>query len=156
MMSGTPELDQVAAARRQLATHAQYPAAYWVIYGVVLVLLAGLPIWNTWLSPGSGPYISSALTVVAAGSAIYASVRRRRTGVHLRKRITAYPGAWPIWLVGIAVTIAGLVGMQALVSGGQREIALLVLPVVALAVFLIQLKTRSAMRRDIEEGRVKS
>ncbi|SEG90514.1 hypothetical protein SAMN02982929_05248 [Saccharopolyspora kobensis] len=155
-MNGTPELDQVAAARRQLATHAQYPAAYWAAYGVVLVLLAGLPIWNTWLRPGSGPYISSALTVLAMGSAIYASVRRRRTGVHLRKRITAYPSAWPIWLVGIAIALIGLFGLQALVSSGQREIALLALPVVALAVFLIQFKTRSAMRRDIEEGRVRS
>ncbi|MDA3644976.1 hypothetical protein LZ318_03655 [Saccharopolyspora indica] len=155
-MTGTPELDQVAAARRQLATHAQYPAAYWVIYGAVLVLLAGLPIWNTWLRLGNGPYITSALAVLAVGAATYESVRRRRSGVHLRKRITAYPSARPIWLAGIAITLLGLFGIQALVSSGQREIALLVLPVVALAVLLVQLKTRSAMRRDIEEGRVRS
>ncbi|MER7013173.1 hypothetical protein ABT324_17270 [Saccharopolyspora sp. NPDC000359] len=155
-MTGTPELDQVAAARRQLATHAQFPAAYWGLYGVVLVLLAGLPIWNTWLGPDSGPYVSGALVVVAAGSVAYSAARRRRSGVHLRKRITAYPSAWPFWLVGIAVTALGLFGMQALVSSGHRDTAFLVLPVVAVAVFLVQLKIRSAMRRDIEEGRVRS
>lgn len=153
-MAGSPELDQVAAARRQLAAHAQYPAVYWAVYAVFLVLVAGLPIWSPWLGPDNGTYVTGALAAVAAGAAVCTATRRRRTGVHLRKRITAYPSAWPVWLVGIAITAAGLFGIHALVSSGQRGLALVVLPIVAIAAFLIQVKTRSAMRRDIEEGRV--
>ena len=66
-----------------------------------------------------------------------------------------YPGASRIWLVGIAVTLGGFFAISALVNSGQREIAFLVLPVVAVLVFATQVKIRSAMCRDIEAGRVR-
>ncbi|GAB3572295.1 hypothetical protein GCM10027445_29320 [Amycolatopsis endophytica] len=152
-MSDTPELDQVADARRRLAVHAQFPVAYWVFFGVGLVVLAGLPIWTTWL--GDSPYVPWALAALAIASAVYSCSRRRRSGVHLRKRISAYPSAWPIWLTSVSVATVGFFGIYALVHAGQRGIALAVLPLVAIAVFVSEVKTRSAMRRDIEAGRVR-
>ncbi|MEU5845277.1 hypothetical protein [Saccharopolyspora shandongensis] len=154
-MSGTPELDQVADARRRLAAHAQFPVTFWVLYGVALVLLAGVPIWMTWLSPADGPYVSWVIAALGIASAAYSWNRRRRSGVYLVKRISAYPSARLIWLAGIAVTLVGFFGIYALVDHGQRGIAFLVLPAVALAVFVTQVKTRSAMCRDIEAGQVR-
>lgn len=154
-MSGSPELDQVADARRKVAAHAPFPVAYWVFYGVALVLLAGVPIWMTWLSSAYDPYVTWVIAALGIASAAYSWIRRRRSGVYLPKRISAYPSARPIWLAGIAVTVVGLLGIYALVDYEQRGIAFLALAVVALAVFLIQVKIRSAMRRDIEAGRVR-
>ncbi|AXB45369.1 hypothetical protein [Amycolatopsis albispora] len=154
-MPDRSELDQVAEARRRIAAHARFPVAYWVFYGVVLVLLAGLPIWMTWLRPADSTYVTWAIAAIGIGSAIYSWARRRRSGVHLAKRISAYPSARPSWLVGIGVTLAGFAGIYALVEHGQRGLAFLVLPVVALVVFVAQVKTRSAMYRDIEAGRVR-
>lgn len=154
-MAGMSELDQVAEARRRLAAHAQFSVTYWTLYGVALVLLAGLPIWMTWLNPADRSYVSWVIAALGIASAIYSWIRRRRSGVYLRKRIGAYPSAWPIWLTGIAVTLVGFFGMHALVDNGERGIAFLVLPVVAIAVFVIQVKIRSAMVRDIEAGRVR-
>jgi len=151
----TPALDQVADARRRLAAHARFPVAYWVLFGVFLVLVAGLPIWTSWSDIGNGALITWALAVAAIASVGYSWVRRQRSGVQLRRRITAYPSARPIWLAGLAVTAAGFFGIDALVHTGQRGIAFVVLPVVAVAVFASQVMTRSAMRRDIEAGRVR-
>lgn len=154
-MSDTPELDQVADARRRIAVHAEFPVAYWAIYGVALVFMAGFPIWSSWLTRAELPYLSWVLTAVCIASAIYTVLRRHRSGVHLPKRIGAYPGARPIWLVGLAIALAGFVGIHQLVNREHEGLALCVLPVVAVAVFVTQVKTRSAMRRDIETGRVR-
>ena len=154
-MSDTPELDQAAAARRQLAMHAQLPAAHWVLGGIVLVLAAGLPIWMTWLSPAGGDYAGWVIAGLGIAAAVHSAVRRRRSGVYLPKRMINYPGARWLWLVGIAVALGGFFTINALVASGQREIAFLVLPVVAVLVFAIQVTIRSAMRRDIEAGRVR-
>ncbi|RRO20553.1 hypothetical protein EIL87_01305 [Saccharopolyspora rhizosphaerae] len=154
-MSGTPELDQVAHARRQLAAHSQFPAAYWVLFGIGMVLVAGLPIWISWLNATGASAVTWVIAAVGIASSFYSFGRRRRSGVSLPKRIGSYPGAWPWWLASVAVTLGGLLGITALVGAGQRGFALLVLPVVALLVLATQLKTRSAMRRDLEEGRVR-
>lgn len=153
-MSGMSELEQVADARRRVAAHARFPVTYWVVYGIVLVLLAGLPIWQSWLGLDASPVVPWVIAAVGVGSAVHSRIRRRRSGIYLRKPISAYPGARGIWLAGVAVTLVGLAGIDALVDHGQRGFALLALAGVAVAVFLIQVRTRSAMARDIEAGRV--
>lgn len=153
-MSDTPELDQVADARRRIAEHAHFPVAYWVLIGVVVVLATGLPIWIS-LLPTGRPYIQWGLAAIVLASAVYSWVRRRRSGVHLPKRVGSYPSAQPFWLAGIAVAFAGFFVINFMVAREQLGGALLVLPVVALALFGIQFKLRSAMARDIEEGRVR-
>ncbi|MEU6131820.1 hypothetical protein ABZ805_21815 [Saccharopolyspora sp. NPDC047091] len=149
------QLDQVADARRRLAGHAGFPTAYWVIFGVALVAMAGLPIWMDLLGADYNAYVSWGLAAIALGSAAFSVARRRRSGVYLPKRIGSYPGARPIWLAALAITVVGFGVIAALVRFEQQGIALLVLPVVAIAVFVAQVKTRAAMRRDIEEGRVR-
>ncbi|MCX2730846.1 hypothetical protein OOZ19_11400 [Saccharopolyspora sp. NFXS83] len=153
-MSDTPELDQVADARRRIAAHARFPVVYWVLSGVALVIASGLPIWFS-LLPGGRSYIEWALVAIVFASAIYSWSRRRRSGVYLPKRIGSYPGALPFWLASIVIMIIGFAGINVLVNNEQLGIAFLVLPVVAIAVFGIQIKIRSAMVRDIEEGRVR-
>ncbi|MGH8882729.1 MAG: hypothetical protein ACRD0P_36210 [Stackebrandtia sp.] len=153
-MSDTPELDQVAEARRRLAAHAGFPRSYWVAYGILLVLVAGIPIWMSYLPSDDWTYLSWAIALVGVGSAVYTVVRRRRSGVYLSRRISSYPKAYRIWLAGIAVTAAGFFGIYQLVGHGHRDIALYVLAPVAVVVFLAQVATRSAMRADIEAGRV--
>ncbi|OZM82684.1 hypothetical protein [Pseudonocardia sp. MH-G8] len=155
-MSGTPELDQVAAARRRLAAHAQFPRSYWVVYGVVLVLFAGVPVWLSYLPSGNWMYLQWAVAAVGIGSAVYSMVRRRRSGVYLPRRISAYPKAYKIWLAGLVITVGGFFGIQQLVQHSHRDIALYMLVPVAVAVFIAQVATRSAMRADIEAGRVTS
>ncbi|TQM15801.1 hypothetical protein [Pseudonocardia kunmingensis] len=155
-MSGTPELDRVADARRKLAAHAGFPRSYWVVYGLVLVLSAGLPVWVSYLPSDGWVYVSWAIAVLGVGSAVYAMVRRRRSGVYLSRRISAYPTAHRIWLAGLVVTFGGFVGIQQLVEHGHRDIALYVLAPLAVVVFVAQVATRSAMRADIEAGRVTS
>jgi hypothetical protein len=154
-MSDRPEFDEVNEARRQVAAHAQFSVTYWVINGVVLVLLVSIPIWLSWMSPTSGPYVWWGIAALAVGLTVHSWNRRRRSGVHLPKRVGAYPSARPIWLAGVAVTLVGYGGIHALVDNGQRGSAFLVLPVVAIALFVIQVKIRSAMRRDLEAGRVR-
>lgn len=153
-MSDTPELDQVADARRRIAEHARLPAAYWVLIGVVVVLATGLPIWIS-LLPVGRPYVEWGLAAIVIASAVYSWTRRRRSGVYLPKRVGSYPGARPFWLAGIAVALAGFFVIDFMVGREQLGGAFLVLPVVALALFGIQIKLRSAMARDIEEGRVR-
>jgi hypothetical protein len=155
-MSETPELDQVADARRSLAAHAGYPRTYWAIFGLVLVLVAGLPIWMSYLPSADWGYLSWALALMGVGSAVYSLVRRRRSGVYLSRRISSYPKAYKIWLVGIVVTIGGFVGINQLVEHGHRDIALYLLAPVAVVVFITAVATRSAMRADIEAGRITS
>jgi hypothetical protein len=155
-VSGTPELDQVAEARRRLAAHARFPRAYWVVYGVALVLLAGLPVWMSYLPSVDRVYLSWAIAALGIGSAVYAVVRRRRSGVYLPRRISSYPKARKIWLVGMLLTLGGFLAIQQLVGHGHRDVALYLLVPIAVAVFLVQVATRSAMRADIEAGRVNS
>jgi hypothetical protein len=155
-MSGTPELDQVADARRSLAAHAQFPRTYWAVYGLVLVLAAGMPIWMSYLPSDDWGYLSWALALAGVGSAVYSVVRRRRSGVYLSRRISSYPKAYKIWLAGIVVTIGGFLGIHQLVEHAHRDIALYLLAPVAVVVFIAQVAARSAMRADIEAGRVTS
>ncbi|MFR9731016.1 hypothetical protein ACL03H_17465 [Saccharopolyspora sp. MS10] len=152
-MSNTPELDQVADARRRIADHARFPAAYWVLYGAALVVFAGVPIWLSWFTAPTTPYLSWVIAALGIGSALYSWYRRRRSGVYLPKRISAYPSARPIWLAGHGVTLAGFAGIWALVRQDQHPYAFAVLAVVVVVVFVAQIKTRSAMVRDIEAGR---
>ena len=152
-MSGTPELDQVAEARRRLSVHAELPRTYWALYGIALVLIAGIPIWASYL-PGGLPGVQWALLVVALAAAAHAVIGRRRSGVHLPRRIGAYPGARRLWLAVLVATVAGLVGIQLLVANGLRPAALVLLVVVAVAVFLGQVRIRARMRDDIAAGRV--
>lgn len=153
-MSDTPELDQVAEARRRLAAHAGFPRAYWVVYGIALVLFAGIPVWMSYLPSDDWTYVSWVAAVVGVGSAVYSVVRRRRSGVYLPRRISSYPKAYRIWLAGIVLTAAGFFGIYQLVGHGHRDIALYVLAPLAVVVFIAQVATRSAMRADIEAGRV--
>ena len=82
-MSDTPELDQVADARRQIAEHARFSVTYWVLYGVLLVFLAGIPIWRPWTEAAGLPSVSWGIAAVGIGAAVCAWIRRRRSGVHL-------------------------------------------------------------------------
>lgn len=153
-MTPTPELDQVAAMRRKLAATAQYPRTYWVLLGVVLVAFAGVPIWLSYLPESDTPYLSWGIAAVGIAAAGYAVLRRRRSGVYLPKRITAYPSAVVFWAAGIAASVVGFLGIQQLVGHGLRGVALGALPVVAVAVFAAQVATQRAVRRDVEAGRV--
>ncbi|WP_243789076.1 hypothetical protein [Saccharopolyspora gloriosae] len=153
-MSDTPELDQVADARRRIAAHTRFPVAYWTLAGVVLVLAAGLPIW-IFLLPTGRSYLEWGLVALVLASAVYSWTRRRRSGVYLAKRVGSYPSARPFWLGGLAVALVGFFVINFWVAREQIGSALLVLPVVGLAVFGLQIKLRSAMMRDIEQGRVR-
>jgi hypothetical protein len=154
LMTPTPELDQVAAARRRMAAHVDFPRTYWVLYGIVLVLLAGVPVWTTVLPTGAIPYLLWAIAAVGLASAVYVRLRRRRTGVYPARRISAYPSAVRLWALGLVLTVVGFFGLQALVDHGLRGVAIGLVPVVAAAVFAVQWATRRAMRRDVEAGRV--
>jgi hypothetical protein len=153
-VSETPELDQVAGARRALAAHAQLPRYYWVISGIAFVLLVGTPIWLSYL-PSGRAHLPWVLVAVGVGSAAYSILRRRRSGVQLARRISSYPTAYRIWIgTGIA-TIGGAVGVQLLVQNGHRLVALWLLVPFAVGVVIAQVAIRSAMAADIEAGRVR-
>lgn len=152
-MPDTPELDQVTEARRALSAHAGFPRTYWALYGVALVLMAGIPIWPS-LLPAGAPYVSWVLVAIGLAAAADSVLRRRRTGVQLPRRIGAYPGARLTWLAVMAVSVAGLLGIYALVGAGQLGAALVVLAVVAVVTFLGQVRVRDRMRADIAAGRV--
>ncbi|BBF99196.1 MULTISPECIES: hypothetical protein [Pseudonocardia] len=152
-MNDTPELDQVAEARRKLSVHAELPRTYWVLYGIALVLMAGIPIWASYL-PGGLPDIQWALLAVTLAAAAYAVISRRRSGVYLPRRISAYPGARRLWVAVLAVSAAGIAGIYLLVGNGLRPAALVLLAVVAVVVFLGQVRIRARMRDDIAAGRV--
>ncbi|MEV7548700.1 hypothetical protein AB0N89_03650 [Amycolatopsis sp. NPDC089917] len=152
-MSDTPELDQVADARRKLAAYAGFSRTYWTLYGIALVLMAGIPIWMSFL-PETAAGLQWVLLAIGLASAAYSIGRRRRTGVQLPRRISAYPSARRVWLVVLAITIASVAGIYALVGSGQRVIALLILIPVAAVIFAGQVLTRAKMRDDIVAGRV--
>lgn len=152
-MSDTPELEQVADARRKLATYAEFSRTYWALYGVALVLMAGIPIWVSFL-PESVSGVQWVLLAVGLASAAYSLVRRQRTGVQLPRRISAYPSARRVWFVVLATTLASIAGLYALVGNGQRVIAAVVLIPVAAIIFAGQFLTRAKMRDDIAAGRV--
>lgn len=152
-MPDTPELDQVADARRRLSSYAGFPRTYWVLYGVALVLMAGLPIWLSFL-PALVPGIQWVLLAICLASAAYAVIRRRQTGVRLPGRISSYPGAQVPRYAVLAVTLAGIGVIYALVGSGHRTVALIVLIPVAALVFAGQVWTRARMRADIAAGRV--
>lgn len=153
MMADTPELDQVADARRKLAAHAGYPTAYWVLFAVALVAIVGLPIWMSYLPEGVG-WFQWGLVAVCWASVAYAVLRRRSSGVYLPKRVTSYPGARMTWLAVLAFTVVGYFGIDWLVDHDRRGIALAALVPFAAVVLLGQLRIQSSMRRDIEAGRV--
>ncbi|PRY00841.1 hypothetical protein [Allonocardiopsis opalescens] len=152
-MADTPELDQVAEMRRKIAAHAELPRAYWVVFAAVCVLIAGIPIWSSFL-PGADAYLRWGLLAVALGSAAYAVVRRRRSGVYLPRRVFAYPSARGLWVAVMAGTAAGFVGVYILVDLGQLGIALAALVPVAVLASVGQIRIRTVMRRDLEAGRV--
>ncbi|GAA0993610.1 hypothetical protein GCM10009551_056210 [Nocardiopsis tropica] len=153
-MASTPELDQVAEARSRIAAHASLPGSYWVFLAFAGTLIAGLPIWRA-LLPTAGAYLDWGLVVLAAASAVYAIVRRRRTGVYLPRRVTSYPGARILWVATLAATGAGFLGIQALVDHGHMGLALAALVPVATVMLVGYMLVRAAMRRSIEAGRVK-
>ena len=152
-MSGSPELDQVLEARRKLAAHAGFSRTYWVLQGCVLVLLAGLPIWLSYL-PGAAPGAQWVLVAIAVAAAAHSVLRRRRSGVQLPRRSTAYPSAWRLRYAMLAVSVAGLGLIHVLVVGGHRTAALVVLLPVAAVIFAGQLRIRAKMRDDIAAGRI--
>jgi hypothetical protein len=152
-MPDTPELDQVLDARRKLATYAELPRTYWALYGVALVLIAGIPIWMSFL-PGWRSGVQWVLLAVALAAATYSAVQRRRTGVHLPRRISAYPTARRVRIAVLALTLASVGGIYALVANGQRVAALVVLVPVAALILIGQVRTRARMRDDIAAGRV--
>lgn len=152
-MSGPPELDQVAEARRKLAAYAGFPRTYWALYGCALVLMAGLPIWLSYL-PGAVPGVQWVLVAIAVMAAAHSVLQRRRSGVQLPRRSTAYPSAWRLRYAILAVSVAGLFLIHVLVAGGHRTAALVVLLPVAAVIFAGQLRIRAKMRDDIAAGRL--
>lgn len=152
-MPGTPELDQVAEARRKLAAHSELPLAYWILFTAASVLIAGLPIWNS-LLPGGGLYLQWAVLGAVLISVAYAVIQRRRSGVYLPRRVASYPGARLLWITTLAATVAGYLGISALVDRGLLGFALAALVPVAAVMLVGHVLTRSAMRRSIEDGRV--
>lgn len=153
-MADTPELDQVAEARRKLATHASMPKAYWAVYTVAVVLIAGIPLWLSFLPAVDGSYVQWVLVAVALAAAAYAVFQRRRSGVYLPRRTSAYPSARLPHIIVLIVTAVGVFGIYALVSNGHPALALAALIPVAVASLIGNLRIRAAMRRDIENGRV--
>ncbi|MBW0102646.1 hypothetical protein [Pseudonocardia sp. KRD291] len=152
-MSDTPELDQVVDARRKLSAYAGFPRTYWVLYGVALVLMAGLPIWSSFL-PGQAFNLQWVLLAICLAAAAYSVLQRRRSGVHLPRQISAYPSAQRPRYTVLAVTLASVFIIYALVGNGHRTVALIVLIPVAAVIFAGQLWTRARMRDDIAAGRV--
>ncbi|SFO31072.1 hypothetical protein SAMN05216207_104330 [Pseudonocardia ammonioxydans] len=152
-MPGSPELDQVREARRKLAAYAGFSRTYWVVHGCALVLLAGLPIWLSYL-PGAAPGVQWVLVAIAAVATAHSVIQRRRTGVQLPRRIGAYPSARWLWYAVLVISLAGLGLIHVLVAGGQRTAALLVLLPVAAAIFAGQHRIRAKMRDDIAAGRI--
>lgn len=152
-MADSPELDQVLDVRRRLSAYAGFPRTYWVLYGVALVLMAGLPIWLSFL-PDRLPYVQWMLLAICLAAAAYSVIQRRRTGVQLPRRISAYPSARRLRYAVLAVTVAGICVIYALVDNGHRMIALIVLIPVAALIFAGQVWTRAKMRDDIAAGRV--
>ncbi len=153
-MADTPELDQVAEARRRLATHAAMPPTYWAVQTIAVVLIAGIPLWLSFLPAVDGSYVQWVLLAVAAAAAAYAGFQRRRSGVYLPRRISAYPSARLAHIAVLIVMAAGVVGVYALVSNGHPVLAFVTLIAVAAASLIGHLRIRAAMRRDIEDGRV--
>jgi hypothetical protein len=153
-MSSSPELDQVTEARRRLAEHAGFPRTYWVLYAFVSVFFAGVPIWMSYLPADDWQYMSWAIAAIGLASTAYVVIRRRVSGVHLPKGVSAYPGAQRIWFGTLAVTIGGFFAIQALVTHDHRGLALALLLPVAAVLFFGQISIRRAMRADLEAGRV--
>lgn len=152
-MSDTPELEQVVAARRKLSTYAEFSRTYWVLYGVALVLIAGIPIWLSFL-PGLRPSIQWVLLAVAVAAAAYSMIQRRRSGVQLPRRIGAYPSARWVRFAVLAVTVASVGGIYLLVDNGHLVAAVVALVPVAAIILVGQIWTRARMRDDIAAGRV--
>ena len=152
-MSDTPELDQVVDARRKLSTYAEFSRTYWVLFGVALVLIAGIPIWTSFL-PGLQSSIQWVLLAVAVAAAAYSMIQRRRSGVQLPRRIGAYPSARKVRFAVLAVTVASIGGIHLLVNNGQRVAAFVALVPVAAIILVGQIWTRARMRADIAAGRV--
>lgn len=152
-MSDTPELDQVADARRKLSTYAEFSPTYWALSGVALVMIAGIPIWTSFL-PVLQSGIQWVLVAVAVAAAAHSMIQRRRSGVQLPRRIGAYPSARKVRFAVLAVTIASLGGIYLLVDNGHRLAAFVALVPAAAVILVGQIWTRARMRDDIAAGRV--
>ncbi|WP_224386632.1 hypothetical protein [Pseudonocardia sp. ICBG1293] len=152
-MSHNPELDQVTEMRRKLATHALFPLSYWIVYSVLLVVIMSIPVWVSAL-PSVTPYLTLGLLVVALGSAMYSIRTRRRSGVALPRRITAYPGARRLHAGVLALTVVGVIAGYALVGADRPGIAMAVLVPLAALVLAGQYRIRQKMAEDIATGRV--
>ncbi|OZM75091.1 hypothetical protein CFN78_02645 [Amycolatopsis antarctica] len=152
-MSDTPELDQVVDARRKLSTYAELSRTYWAVHGVALVLIAGIPIWLSFL-PGQSTNLQWVLLAVCLVSAAYSVIQRQRSGVALPRRIGAYPSARKVRFAVLAVTLASVGGIYALVENGHRVAASVILVPVAAFILVGQIWTRARMRDDIAAGRI--
>lgn len=152
-MADRPDLDQVVEARRKLSAYAGFPRTYWALHGIALVLIAGLPIWISFL-PGQRSYAEWVLLAVALASAAYSVIRRRRSGVALPRRIDAYPSARRPRFTVLALTAASVCALYALVENDHRVVAMIVLIPVVAFIFVGQIWTRAKMRDDIAAGRI--
>ncbi|MFP5020791.1 hypothetical protein [Pseudonocardia phyllosphaerae] len=152
-MSRTPELDQVADARRALSKHAGYPTAYWVLTTVLLAAFAGIPLWLH-LFPAATPFVQWSPLVIALASAAYSIIKRNRSGVQLPRAVGAYPSARPFWLACMVLSIAGFIATKVLVAHDQIGFAVGVPVVVGVGVLLSQLRIQSLIRSDVAGGRV--
>lgn len=152
-MTGTPELDEVAAARQKLAEHALLPWWYWALYVPVAVVIVGYPVLDTLLSPTVAVFgvLYPAMAVLLLSSWLV----RWRTGVHLSRRLRAFPSVWRVWAPTLALGVVGDLAISQLVRHDQRTAALALIPVVAVVLVAGTVGIRFAMRADIRAGRVR-
>lgn len=155
-MSQSPELDQVVEVRRRLAEHTLLPRWYWAMTTVFVVVLAGLPVWESYLSPQALNYAVWVPALLAVILMVAERVRRSRSGVHLPRGMGAYPSVWRVWVPLMALTAVAYLGIMVLVNHDQRGVALALVPVVAVLTLAGTLLVRRSMRADIEAGRVRA
>ncbi|MGC7097379.1 hypothetical protein ACPZ19_22110 [Amycolatopsis lurida] len=157
-MPGSAELDQVADARRKLATHALATVAelsrtYSMLGVGALVLLLGVPIWKSFL-PGVFAGAAWVMLAVALFFMVYPRIQERRHGVRLPHRMNAYPSARKAQYAFLAIFVVSFGAIDLLVGFGHLVVASVLLIPVAVALFVCEMVARTKMREDIEAGRV--